>query len=100
MAIKIVFCPNCTRKIYLTWNNTTGVFRGSCPKCSCLIYARDTGRAWVNRGTQKWIAIVNDPEQYKLDVPLKIHLLITEMNKTDFIGLISGVWDDLKGLVT
>jgi len=95
---KIVFCPTCTKKLTLNWIESVGVFRGYCYKCHGLIYARERGQPWHNRGTKKWISITDAPTE--LNIPRQVRLLITNLTWSEFVALIKNVWDDLKGLVT
>jgi hypothetical protein len=93
-----VFCPLCTKKLTLDWNNAIGIYRGFCRRCQNVIYLRENGRPWVRRDDQKWLAVAEDLEQSHIDIHQKLHLLITGMKKEEILELLRQIWDDMKGL--
>jgi len=93
---KTVFCPSCNEKIFPSWWNPAGVFRGWCPNCHSIVYVRDNGRPWLSRLEKQWLTIQDDPEQMSRarNNPLRLHFLITETELTIIRDYLRDVWKE------
>ena len=91
---KTIFCPSCNEKIFPSWWNPAGVFRGWCPTCRSIVYVRDNGRPWLSRLEKQWLTIRDDPDIPARNNSLRLHFLITETELTIIRDYLRDVWEE------